>query len=114
MTTHTKIIDLGRVSLRARPTRARSAILDIRIGDMNTECWAPLGDRHVCHVVLLGGTVPVPLLRRGTDDIAFADDLDRSATGLNSAFAVCDVQDLSADMRVPRGSRSRVKMDRDH
>jgi hypothetical protein len=29
------------------------------IRDMSTECPAALGDRCVCYVVMLGGTVPV-------------------------------------------------------
>jgi hypothetical protein len=49
------------------------------------------------------GTVPVPLIRWGVNDVATSNVHDVTATRLNESGAFGDLQGLSVGMRVPSG-----------
>src|SRR5262249_34071572 len=64
-----------------------------------------LGDGQVGHEVVPGGAVPVPLVRRGQDDLARADLGGLAATGLDEPPALEHVEGLPDRVRMPGRAR---------
>src|SRR4029453_10423826 len=60
------------------------------------------GDGKVGHEVVGGGTVPVPLPRRGVDGVARSDLGDVGAAGLDKAVPLSHVQSLTVGVPMPR------------
>src|SRR5690348_1078291 len=65
----------------------------------------------MCHCGGWRGAVPMLLVGREPDDIAWADFLDRAAFALDPAAAGGDDQGLAERMRVPRGARAGLEGD---
>ena len=59
-------------------------ICPVRFGAFNS---GRFGDGQVSHEVVGCGAVPVPLLRRGVDDVSGPDLLDLAAAGLHETLA---------------------------
>src|SRR5215211_7082708 len=73
----------------------------VRLGPLVT---GSLGDGQMGHVVVGGGTVPVPLVGGRGDDVTGPDLLDGAAAGLHQPLAVGDVQGLADGVRMPGGA----------
>ena len=56
------------------------------------------------HVVLSARGVPMPLVRRSMGYVARTERLDGPTSELNEAFPLGRVQDLPADVCMPRGA----------
>src|SRR5215211_494066 len=67
--------------------------------------------RYVGHEAARGGTMPVVLPRLEEHAVAGADHLDRLATALTEAYALCEVDGLAVGVGVPRGSGARGEVD---